>query len=66
MRRPIAMNPTPEIGFMKAMQFALTEYVCVSTEDDDDASPDDDIQACYFDFFRKEVIITILIPFLPV
>lgn len=38
------------------MQFDLTEYICVSSEGED-SSPDDDIHACSFNFFHKQVIL---------
>ncbi|KAF8816959.1 hypothetical protein BYT27DRAFT_7075863 [Phlegmacium glaucopus] len=53
MRRSIPINPTTEGGFIKAMQFALTEYICVSSEEQDGAL-DDDIHAFPFNFFHKQ------------
>ena len=58
-RRSAAMNPTTETT-VRAMQFALTEYICVSSEED--GPPGDAIHACSFDFFHKQVILTIFFP----
>lgn len=53
------------MSFIKAMQFALTEYICVSSEGQD-GSPDDDIQACCSHFFHKEVMLGSSHLFLPI
>jgi hypothetical protein len=54
-RRSTPTNPATEMSFIRAMQFALTEYICVSSEETE-GSLDDDIHACAFDFFHKQVI----------
>ena len=45
------------MGFIKAMQFALTEYICVSSEEQDDPPHDDDIYASAFGVFHTHVIL---------
>lgn len=55
-RRSTPINSATEMSFIWAMQFALTEYICVSSEEKGDASCDDDIHACALDFFHKQVI----------
>lgn len=47
------------MSFIKAMQFALTEYICVSSgEEPDGGCPpdDDDIYASAFGVFHSHVI----------
>lgn len=51
------------MSFIKAMQFALTEYICVSSEEQNGSSSDDDIHACASNFFHKQVIFDTIITF---
>ena len=51
-------RPTKSPSFIKAMQFALSEYICVSSDDEQDGCPPfyDDIHASAFGVFHSHVI----------